>query len=237
MKPFYHAAPQIVAERMFYRLFPIWKSWLDAQPWPECDVVQGIMGYCSELFDHADRTGALKVVDCSNSHPTSYHGFWQRECDLWCPGERVPVPQWMFARMNRELERADVVLCPSLFVRDTMLMNGIPEEKCFVNPFGVNTEVFSQRTGAPVKPRFVTVGTICVRKGHQYLFRAFEIVKKQLPEAELIVVGTYKTDFRHEQPRWEGTFTHLPHISHSELAKLLQTCTAFVFPSQEEGFA
>jgi len=237
MKPFYHAAPQIVAERMFYRLFPIWKSWLDAQPWPECDVVQGIMGYCSELFDHADRTGALKVVDCSNSHPTSYHGFWQRECDLWCPGERVPVPQWMFARMNRELERADVVLCPSLFVRDTMLMNGIPEEKCFVNPFGVNTEVFSQRTVVSVKPRFVTVGTICVRKGHQYLLRAFEIVKKQLPEAELIVVGNYKTDFRHERPKWEGTFTHVPHISHAELAKLFQTCTAFVFPSQEEGFA
>jgi len=46
-----------------------------------------------------------------------------------------------------------------------------------------------------------------------------------------------KTDFRKEWPKWSGSFTHIPHLSHPELAKLLQTCTAFVFPSQEEGIA
>jgi glycosyltransferase involved in cell wall biosynthesis len=81
------------------------------------------------------------------------------------------------------------------------------------------------------------VGTITVRKGHQYLFRAFEMVKARLPQAELICVGKYKHDFRMERPKWEGTFTHIPYLPHPELAKLLQTCTAFVFPSQEEGIA
>jgi glycosyltransferase involved in cell wall biosynthesis len=143
----------------------------------------------------------------------------------------------MFARMNRELERADVVLCPSTFVRDTMVTNGIAAEKCLVNPFGVNTDIFKPRTVVPARPRFVAIGTICVRKGYQYLFRAFELVKKQIPEAELVVVGDYKIDFRHEQPKWAGTFTHHPALSHPELAVLLQSCTAFVFPSAEEGFA
>jgi glycosyltransferase involved in cell wall biosynthesis len=81
------------------------------------------------------------------------------------------------------------------------------------------------------------IETICLRKGFQYLFRAFEIVKQQLPAAELVVVGDYKVDFRREQPKWRGTFTHFSHLSHPDLAKLLQTCTAFVFPSMEEGFA
>ena len=238
MKPFYHAASQILIEKMFYKLFPFWKHWIKLQSWPECNVVQAIMGYATEPFDHAEKVGALKVVDCPNSHPTSYYGYWQRECDLWCPGEKVPIPQWMFARMNRELERADIVLCPSLFVRDTMVLNGIPAEKCLVNPFGVNTDIFRQRKEQlPEKPRFVTVGTICVRKGHQYLFRAFELVKQKLPDAELVVVGDYKSDFRHERSKWEGTFNHYPHLSHVELAKLYQECSAFVFPSQEEGFA
>jgi glycosyltransferase involved in cell wall biosynthesis len=62
-------------------------------------------------------------------------------------------------------------------------------------------------------------------------------VKKRLPDAELICVGQYKTDFRHERTKWEGTFHHIPHLSHSDLATLLQSCTAFVFPSQEEGIA
>jgi glycosyltransferase involved in cell wall biosynthesis len=106
-----------------------------------------------------------------------------------------------------------------------------------VNPFGVNTDIFQPRKSVPSRPKFVAIGTICVRKGHQYLFRAFEIVKRQLPEAELVVVGEYKTDFRHERPKWANTFTHFPRLTHPELATLLQTCTAFVFPSVEEGFA
>jgi glycosyltransferase involved in cell wall biosynthesis len=139
--------------------------------------------------------------------------------------------------MKRELQQADVVLCPSLFVCDTMTANGVAAEKCVVNPFGVNTDIFKARPEVPAQPRFISIGTICVRKGYQYLFRAFEKVKKVLPEAELICVGDYKTDFRVERPKWEGSFTHHPHLPHAELAKLLQSCTAFVFPSTEEGFA
>ncbi len=237
MKPFYHLAPQIWVEKAFYTLFPLWKSWLLAQPWPDCNVVQAIMGFATEPFDRAEKTGALKIVDCQNSHPSSYYGYWQRECDLWCPGDRVPIPQWMFARMNRELERADVILCPSNFVRDTMVLNGLSAEKCVVNPFGTDVSIFKKRASVPKSHRFISVGTICVRKGHQYLFRAFANVKRRLPEAELICVGDVKADFRYEWPKWAGTFTHIPHLSHAELANLLQTATAFVLPSLEEGFA
>jgi glycosyltransferase involved in cell wall biosynthesis len=237
IKPFFHAAPQIWQEKAFYKFFPIWKTWLGSQKIPRHDVVQAIMGFATEPFDEAEKTGALKVVDCPNSHPTSYFGYWQRECDLWCPGEKVPIPQWMFARMNRELERADLILCPSNFVRDTMVLNGIAAEKCFINPFGVDTSIFKPRKTIPTKPKFVCVGTICVRKGHQYLFRAFELVKKRLPDAELICVGNLKTDFRKEWPRWVGKFTHVPMLTHQQLAELLSSCTAFVMPSQEEGFA
>src|ERR1035437_3762588 len=237
LKPFLHGAPQIWSEKAFYAFFPIWKTWFLSQRFPECNVVQAIAGFATEPFDRAEKTGALKVVDCANSHPATYFGHWQRECDLWCPGEKIPLPRWLYARMSQELEWADVILCPSVFVRDSMLANGIPAEKCFINPFGADVSLFKPRATIPATPRFIAVGTICVRKGHQYLFRAFEEVKKQLPASELICVGDLKTDFRKEWPWWRGSFTHIPHLPHSELASLLQTCTAFVFPSQEEGFA
>ena len=237
MKPFYHLAPQIWTERAFYGFFPIWRAWLKRQPWPDCRVVQAIMGYATEPFEAAEKTNALKVVDCQNSHPSSYFGFWQRECDRWCPGEKVPIPQWMFARMTPELLRADLILCPSTFVRDTMTANGLPEEKCLVNPFGVDTGIFKPRERVPTKPRFICVGTICLRKGHQYLFRAFELVKKQLPEAELVCVGDIKADFREELPRWRGHFIHHESLNHQQIAGLFQAGTAFVLASVEEGFA
>lgn len=237
MTPFYRLGSQIVIEKAFYAALPFWRRWVRQQPLPECNAVQGIMGYCTELFDRVDgqQKKILKIVDCANSHPVTYHGFWQRECDLWCPGEKVPIPRFMFSRMNRELERADMIVVQSTFCKESMVLNGIPAEKVFVNPMGVDTSIFVPRTTVPTKPRFVNVGTICLRKGHQYLFRAFQKVRAVLPDAELICIGDYKTDFRKERPLWEGTFTHYPKVSHPELAKLLQECTAFVFPSQEEG--
>jgi glycosyltransferase involved in cell wall biosynthesis len=237
IKPFLNLAPQVYQEKLFYAFFPLWRHWLLSQEWPRVEVVQAIAGFATEPFDHAEKVGALKVVDCPNSHPVSYFGFWQRECDLWCPGERVPVPQWMFARMNRELQRADLIIVQSRFCKESMVYNGLPAEKVMINPMAVDTSIFKKRENVPDKIRFISVGTISLRKGHQYLFRAFEIVKRRLPEAELICAGDYKTDFRKERPKWEGGFTHYPHLAHDDLAALLRTCTAFVFPSQEEGIA
>ncbi len=238
MKPFYHFAPLGIREQASLRFIPIWSAWMRRQAAPHFDVAYGCGGgQATEIFDLADQTGALKVIDSSSSHPTSAYGFWQRECDLWNPGTNVAITRWMFARWNRELERADIILCPSKFVRDSMIYNGIPEKKCMLNPYGVDTSIFQPRSEVPSKPRFICVGTICLRKGHQYLFRAFEKVRKVFPDAELICAGAYYPDFSKERRRWEGTFTHFEHLPHNELAKILQEATAFVFPSNEEGFA
>jgi glycosyltransferase involved in cell wall biosynthesis len=237
MKPFLHLTPIGIKEKMAMALFPLWETWVRHQKPPPFDVAYTIMGHGTELFEVAKRTGAFKVIDASSSHPTSFYGFWQRECDLWNSGVGVGLPRWMFTRCNQDLERADLILCPSKFVRDSMLYNGIPEAKCALNPYGVDTATFTPRTTVPVKPRFVCVGTICLRKGHQYLFRAFEKVRKVLPDAELVCVGGYYPDFKLEKKRWQDTFTHHENLTHSELAEILREATAFVFPSNEEGFA
>jgi glycosyltransferase involved in cell wall biosynthesis len=241
MKPFYHLTPQIWNERATYCFLPVYERWLRRQlrspRCPKFEVAQGLMGFATELFARAGEVGALKVVDCANSHPVTYYGFWQRECDLWCPGERVPIPRWMFGRMNRELEQADLIIVQSNFCKESMVLNGLPAGKVFINPMGVDTAIFKPREAVPSKPRFICVGAISLRKGHQYLFPAFAMVKERLPEAELICVGGYKCDFRRQRPQWEGSFTHIPFLPHAKLAELLRACTAFVFPSQEEGIA
>lgn len=237
MRPLYAFAPQRWIEEALYACSPLWRLWLGAQKRPPFNVVHAIMGFCTEPFNYADQVGALRVLDCPCTHPVTFYGFWQRECDLWCPGNTVPIPRWMFARMHRELERADLIIVQSKFSKESMILNGIPADKVLINPMGVDTSVFTPRTEVPARPRFVSVGTIRLLKGHQYLLRAFQIVKQKLPEAELLLVGQYYPDFHAERRRWAGTCTHIPHLTHPELAKLLQTCTAFVFPSQQEGIA
>ena len=237
MKPFYHLTPVGPREKIALALFPIWGAWVRRQRLPRFDAVYAIMGHGTELFDLADRIGALKVMDATNSHPTTYYGFWQRECDLWYPGHCPGVPRWLFARANRELERADLILCPSTHVLESMVYNGIPESKCVLNPYGVDTSAFVPRETVPENPRFVCVGAIGLRKGHQYLFRAFEKVRKALPSAELVCIGTYFPEFDREKPRWEGMYRHYQNIPLEALTKILRESTAFVLPSNEEGFA
>jgi glycosyltransferase involved in cell wall biosynthesis len=237
MKPFYHLAPLGLREKMALAMLPIWGNWVRRQKPPAFDAAYGILSQATEIFDVAERTGALKVLDATNSHPTSFYGFWQRECDLWCPGAKPGVPRWIFARANRELERADVILCPSKYVYESMLYNGLPESKCVLNPYGVDIATFTPRAVVPEKPQFICVGLLGLRKGQQYLFRAFEKVRRVIPEAELICVGSYYPDFRLERRRWEGTYKHYERIPIEQLAKLLRESTAFVFPSNEEGFA
>jgi glycosyltransferase involved in cell wall biosynthesis len=219
---------------------PFYDRWISSQFIPEgANVVQAPMGSCDALFKLANRCKRpiLKVFDAPNSHPTTQFGYWQRECDLYCPGYELPVPQWVRSRIVREIEMADVVLCPSDFVRDSMVQNGIPEEKCFVSHFGVDTSIFKKRISPPSTTKFICVGSLTVRKGQQYLFRAFEKVKKALPDAELICVGGLRPDFTKEIKRWTGSFRHFDRVSHVDLSKMLQECTAFVLPSLEEGFA
>jgi glycosyltransferase involved in cell wall biosynthesis len=237
MKPFYQFASAAVIEKVHHKMFPLWRFWIRRQKPPAFDVAYGMSGYGIELFEIAERTGAFKLLDATSSHPTSAYGYWQRECDLWCPGAKPGVPRWLFARSNREIESADLILCPSTFVRDTMVYNGVLESKCVINPYGVDTSKFTPRKTLPDRPRFLCVGAIGVRKGHQYLFRAFEKVKKALPDAELNVVGNVFPDFRLEWPKWQGTFNHYESIPWQQLADLLRGATAFVFPSNEEGFA
>jgi glycosyltransferase involved in cell wall biosynthesis len=53
----------------------------------------------------------------------------------------------------------------------------------------------------------------------------------------LVCAGEFLADFKREKARWDGTFTHYPALTHSALAALLRECSAFVLPSNEEGFA
>ena len=119
-----------------------------------------------------------------------------------------------------------------------MLYNGVPESKLAVNPFGVDLKVFVPRQCLPAKPRFLFIGGLTLRKGLQYLVPAFEKLKRTHPDAELIVCGPLcPSDFEELFHRWRHVFTYHRSLPHPELASLIRSCTAFVFPSIEEGFA
>jgi glycosyltransferase involved in cell wall biosynthesis len=238
MKPFYVLLDPLTWQQVQYHFFmPVFDRWFKSKRIKDFNIVEAIAWGAKGPFDFAEKNGALKVIDMPNSYPTIYDGIERREMSLWSKKVKPSVPEHIIEQVVRDIERADIVLCPSKFVYDSMIQNGVPIEKCRINYFGVNTDIFEPRTKAPDVIRFVCVGSLCLRKGHQYLFRAYEELKMKYPNVELYCIGPILSDFKLEWKKWKDLVTHQEYISPAGLSDLYQETTAFIMASVEEGFA
>lgn len=76
-------------------------------------------------------------------------------------------------------------------IRDSSITYGIHPQKLTVNYIGVDTDVFapSQPSVAHRARRILFVGRLVEKKGVDFLLHAFRLVKNNMPEAELAIVG------------------------------------------------
>lgn len=90
----------------------------------------------------------------------------------------VPVDDRQVAefasREAAEWDLADVILCASAYVRESIGAVGGPMERCVVVPYGVQPSSPAPRrpSRSGRKLRVLTVGTIGLRKGSQYVLQA-----------------------------------------------------------------
>ncbi len=141
-------------------------------------------------------------------------------------------------RKTRELELADIVICPSQFVLRS-LPDAIRKAKpCIVSEFGVDTVEASERlvdqqtTNRPFRALFA--GSMTQRKGLADVFAAFRSMQRS--DCELVVMGSPRASmdfYRREYP----AFTYEPTRPHAGVLELMKRCDALVLPSIVEGRA
>lgn len=114
--------------------------------------------------------------------------------------ERARFPDWeeeygyslryaadFAARERAEWALADIIICPSEFVRDGVRACGGPVGKCVVVPYGVDPGPAPADRGARRGPlRVLTAGAVGLRKGSPYVLRAAEALGEA---AEFRLVG------------------------------------------------
>ena len=140
-----------------------------------------------------------------------------------------------FARKTRELELAELVICPSEFVRHS-LPESARNGQSIVVPFGspvVESEVAnaSERTEQPLRVLFA--GTLSQRKGLADLFLATKLLNSKA--IELVVMGSLIRPLNWY--RQFADFVYEPPRPHAEVLELMQTCDVLVLPSIVEGRA
>ena len=141
------------------------------------------------------------------------------------------------ARKTHELELAQLVVCPSTFVLDSLPEKTRREKPCLVAPFGSpsQSETASpkpERTSGPV--RFLFAGALTQRKGLADLFAAMKSVASK--EVELVLMGSLVMPMEFYRKEC-ANFTYEPPRDHAAVLRLMQSCDVLVLPSIVEGRA
>jgi glycosyltransferase involved in cell wall biosynthesis len=190
-------------------------------------------------FETARRLGLRRIYDL----PIAY---WETAQRL-LRNEAMRYPAWeptlggtrdseeKLARKARELELAEVVICPSAFVLDSLPETAKLSKKCVVAPFGSPAVVENTSYATHAHPlRFLFAGALTQRKGLSDLFAAMKLVGSR--NAELVVMGSlvlpmsfYRNEF--------ANFIYEPPRSHAAVLELMRSCDVLVLPSIVEGRA
>jgi glycosyltransferase involved in cell wall biosynthesis len=195
-----------------------------------------------ETFALAEARGWMRFYDL----PIAY---WETSQRL-LREEAERLPEWeptlvgtrdseaKLARKTEELTLADVVLCPSRFVLDSLPAEARVNKVCVVAEFGSpapQEASLTRRPRAPDDPlRVLFAGSLTQRKGLADAFSAMQRLGRK--DIELVVMGApiapldfYRRQypqFRYEAPR-----------PHAQVLDLMRACDVFLLPSLVEGRA
>jgi glycosyltransferase involved in cell wall biosynthesis len=203
------------------------------------DCVYAYEDCAAHLFERACDLGVRRIYDLPIAYWETAQRLLRREAERhpdWEPtlgGTRDSEQK--LARKTRELELAQMVICPSAFVLDSLPEQARLSKKCVVAPFGSPSHKTygSDRTYGG-RLRFLFAGALSQRKGLADLFAAMKLVNSQ--DAELVVMGSailpmpfYRNQFR--------DFAYEPPRPHDAVLRLMASCDVLVLPSIVEGRA
>ncbi len=198
------------------------------------DLLVGWSSFGLRTIREAKRRGMKTVLERGSSHILFQRQILAEEYErLGCWGV-LPHPA-LVEKELREYEETDYIAVPSSFARDSFLRQGVPPEKIIRCFLGVDLGEFRQVPRRDSVFRVVFAGCLSLRKGVQYLLRAFQELR--LPEAELLFIGTISDEIKPMMREYAGTYRYIGSRPRSELYRYLSRGSVFVMPSLEEGMA
>ncbi len=143
-------------------------------------------------------------------------------------------PEGELDRRREERELADAVICASEFTRNSLVKMGVEADRVFVEPYGVNQEVFSPSTDKFSQFSVIWASSHTQTKGIGYLLEA--LARQPVPGMELVLAGhPYGLDavsLYEDRVRAR----RLGHISREELGRVMRRCHVHVYPTLLDGF-
>ena len=219
-------------------------NYVAGELWNQHSKVTGV--YCYEdiardTFRLARELGWNTFYDLPIAYWETSQRLLHEEAERWPEWEPTLVgtrdSKEKLERKAEELALADVVICPSRFVLNSLPAHARAEKKCVVAEFGSprvdpGDAARSQRTEGTLKVLFA--GSLTQRKGLADLFAAMKLLDRS--DVELVVMGAPVTSLDFYRKQFPN-FRYEPPRPHAEVLALMRSCDVFVLPSIVEGRA
>jgi len=221
------------------------KHYLDARARAELrtgrhDLFHAWSGECLHTLREAKQMGIPSVIEIPTWHRNKGK---QKPAMTKSERERAAAP-WPQSLMNsllvtrqqvmEEYDLATLILVLSQCAAATFRAAGVPEERLFYLPRGVDIARFTPAEKPPDKFRAIFLGALKKRKGVHTLLEAWHGLK--LKNAELVLVGHAHDDIQEHLARYADDSVRLEGFC-AEPEKLLRTASVHIFPSTCEGSA
>jgi alpha-maltose-1-phosphate synthase len=201
----------------------------------ECDALIALSGSSLKTGKMVQARGAAFICDRGSSHQRYQQEIVLEEYRLW----DVDLPVSDSRDTIREeaiYKQADAIVVPSSFAARSFLEMGVPEKKVHTIPLGVRLELFSPVSHPPADCfEVLFVGSVSLRKGVQYLVKAFADLK--CPRKRLRIIGGMSK----EMPAILAQLSMMDievvgTVPQSRLAEIMSSSHVLVLPSIEDGF-
>lgn len=203
-------------------------------------VFIGLSSYMVEAIQYSKQINSdtRMIVDHGSLHIALEREVLSKECKKY-GFQKFGNWQhkWMIDRMDLEFKTADYVFCCSELARDSMLCRGVPKDKIFVNPLGVDLKKFKfKRCTSKETFRYLHVSNMSPLKGLHYIIEAFNLMDEH--DMELWLVGPTPTEpLLQKLIKSNDKIKHLGFMDQGSLAMIYAQCDIFVHPSLADGWA
>lgn len=199
----------------------------------------GMSVAASESLRVVKRQGGVGVLNFVNSHPVE-HNRYLRELAGLRDSHHEMIPTTVARKVEAELELAELILVPSVFIAAQLASHGVPARKVAMVPYGVDLKAFFPGSGRHCNPgsrhgmlECLFVGQISHRKGVRFLLEAARRCRRLPVRFRLIgpIVSSEVVAELPENVTFDGEMTS------GEVGEAMRRADMFVLPTLEDSFA
>lgn len=200
------------------------------------NVVVGYEKSCFFTFKKAKENNIITILDLAQVHYQHIKDLKKKYPHFAPSLGSDKLRNRIDSIKDKEYQFSDYIITLSEYAKQTLVENGISQEKIKLVNLGFDPNIFEPKKVYPREGRFrlLFVGSIMKRKGLKLLIETFK--ELDLHNASLTIVGPME-DGKEVLENNQDVVDYIPFLPHNELQEKYKEADVFVFPSYLDSWA